>query len=112
MDTGMDALPLLMLSELPHVGDGAVLRVQDFCRRRRLALGDVLRLPPALLASECSLPKRAIELLTTTREAHAQRCAWLLGTLRQAGIRICTPDDALYPARWRQRTSPPIVYLH
>ena len=108
------ALALVMLSELPRVGERAVVRICRLAAQRRLSLDDVLALPPVLLAEQYRLPAAAVTRLTTGRaalEAHARQ---MLARLHAVKAGVQWPGSPGYPRRWLDSAdpAPPVVYLY
>jgi len=108
------ALGLVMLSELPAVGEHRAARIAALARARGLRPADVLDLPAPVLAADYRLPLRAVACLAATRAEFEARCRHRLACLLTSGGRVCQPGDFDYPFRWaaRARPVPPIVYLH
>jgi predicted Rossmann fold nucleotide-binding protein DprA/Smf involved in DNA uptake len=106
--------PLLMLSELPGVGQRTAARLVRLARERGLRLDDVLVLPSNRLANDFLLPATAIERLISQRKRHTEHCRRLWHQLQAADVGFCEPGDARYPGRWRTRSEipPPFAYLH
>lgn len=107
-----EVLALLMLAELPFIGERTLARVQAIVRWKRLRLADVLSAPPTVLAEEYGLAEAAIELLVAHRAEHEASCRGLLARLRAAGVTISQPHDPEYPRRldFGQIGPPPVVY--
>jgi len=108
------ALALIMLSELPYVGERAVARICQLADQRRLSVGEVLALPPAVLAEDYRLPAAAVARLTTGRSALEAYCRQLLARLLSVSGEAQRPGDPGYPHRWRRCAdpAPPVVYLY
>lgn len=112
-DVAETALARVMLFELPRVGEQTARRVLDLARQQRLELAEVLRLPAALLASQCRLPPAAMHRLTIERLPYTRHCQRLLARAREIGAKLWTPDDVEYPRAWlRHASPPPLVYAH
>jgi predicted Rossmann fold nucleotide-binding protein DprA/Smf involved in DNA uptake len=98
---------LLTWSELPHVGERRLLRIQAHARAARVSLGALAALPAARLAAELRLPSRAIRRLREDALWHRLRCTWLAERLAAAGVELCQPGDEQYPPGWAARADPP-----
>lgn len=107
-------LALVMLSELPYVGEHTVTRLSQVARQQQKPLCEILALPPAQLANEYQLPARAIAQLGPAIDRHEQRCRHLLERLASVGVRLLQPSTPGYPLRWIRRLAfpPPVVYAH
>lgn len=105
-------LHLVMLMELPRVGDRLAMRILERNRARRHHLDTFFRLPPSLLHDEYGLPAETIRRIAFDGAEHEARCRWLLEQLHRIGGRLWCLQDASYPAALRERLnpSPPIVY--
>lgn len=105
---------LVLLTELPQVGERLTVRVGERARAQRLTLAEVLRLPPELLRHEYGLPARAVERLFMGRRPHEAHCRAIVERLHAAGGRVSHPGAKTYPRRWRERlgVAPPLVYLY
>jgi predicted Rossmann fold nucleotide-binding protein DprA/Smf involved in DNA uptake len=112
IDDEQHALALVMLSELPGVGERGAARVLGLARRRRLPLTAALRLPPDQLAASCRLPPRACAFLQARYDRLHAHAADLLSQLRITGVTVCDDADDAYPARWRAWADPrpPLVF--
>jgi predicted Rossmann fold nucleotide-binding protein DprA/Smf involved in DNA uptake len=112
MDAAADALALVMLSELRFVGERGAHAVLTVARERGLSLAATLALPSPALARDCGLGAGAIVQLTAQRAAYVAHCRTLLAELQRHGAAIGDTSDARYPARWRERATPPppLVY--
>ncbi len=108
-----DLLALLMLAELPHVGERVLARIQKRAREKGMPLGDVVDIPETVLAEEYDLPADAVARLCTYRAFHERHCRALSTDLAAAGVVLTWPGHATYPARWtRRRGMPPLAFLH
>ncbi len=106
-------LGLVMLSELPGVGEKRAARLCDMACSRGVRPTDILALPPPVLFREYGLPLRAVACLGAARREFEALCRNRVAALHACGGAVCQPGDANYPERWQLRTSPPpIVYLH
>jgi len=111
MDKEM-ALQAVMLSELPHVGDKGAARILDLNRQRAHSLATFFRLPAAVLRDDYKLHPGAVARLSQERTAHETRCQWLLDQLTAASGCVSLCGAATYPARVRERLTPPPVVLY
>lgn len=112
MDTSTDTFALLVLSELPGIGERTLARVQDVLRREDRTLGEMLSLPAVVLREEFGLPPAAIARLTDPHRAHESHCRATLHRLVQAEVAVHMHGDAMFPLRWvgRTRLCPQLVY--
>lgn len=108
----IDATDLLLLRELPGIGERTVVRTIERARRRGETLRSVLESPPARLRAIYGFPPRAIERLWQQRDRHLRRCRWLLEELDRAGVRLLTEASSAFPDRLRQslRHPPPMLF--
>ncbi len=108
----LSASDLLILSELPGIGEKTLVRLAESIRRRGEGLRHILAASPAALRHTYGLPAIAVARLTEKRELHLTRCAWIGGEIERAGARILTPRNAAYPAGLRafRRPPPPMLY--
>jgi predicted Rossmann fold nucleotide-binding protein DprA/Smf involved in DNA uptake len=111
MDKEM-ALQAVMLSELPHVGDKGAARIFTINRQRAHSLATFFRLPAAVLRDDYKLHPATVTRLCDERSAHETRCRWLLDQLTAAGGQVALCGDPLFPARVRERLTPPPVVLY
>jgi predicted Rossmann fold nucleotide-binding protein DprA/Smf involved in DNA uptake len=108
------ALALVMLAELPRVGERRLLRVQAEARARGLPLSRVVDLSPPALAIDYGLPAAALARLQQRRLWHAAHCRALLAHLAACGARVTQPGDRQYPRRWLELAEPvpPFAYSY
>ena len=106
------ALYAVMLSELPHVGDKGATRILTLNQQRAHSLATFFRLPAAVLRDDYKLHPGAVTRLAVERGTHESRCRWLLEQLASAGGVVALCGDAGYPARVRERLTPPPVVLY
>jgi len=106
------ALQAVMLSELPHVGDKGAERILTLNQQRAHGLATFFRLPAAVLRDDYKLHPGAVTRLCEERTAHETRSRWLLDQLSAAGGAVALCGEATYPARVRQRLTPPPVVLY
>lgn len=106
------ALQAVMLSELPHVGDKGAERILTLNLQRGHSLATFFRLPAAVLRDDYKLHPGAVTRLSEEQLAHETRSRWLLDQLTAAGGAVALCGDADYPARVRQRLTPPPVVLY
>lgn len=111
----MDAetiLAAVMLSQLPRVGEKAAARILRLNRERCIGLGDFFRLPEAILREVYRLPAPAVRRICEEREAHRAEAGELAARMAAGGIAAWLPEEANYPARWRERLElyPPLVF--
>jgi predicted Rossmann fold nucleotide-binding protein DprA/Smf involved in DNA uptake len=108
------ALALVMLAELPRVGERRLLRVQARARSCGLPLARVIGLAPGALAHEYGLPAAALARLQRQRFWHTAHCRALVANLAGCGASLCQPGEPPYPRRWTERAdpAPPLVYAH
>jgi len=106
------ALHLVMLMELPRVGDRVAARILERNRARRHSLEAFFLLPPAVLRDEYGLHEDTIQRITFDGAEHEARCQWLLGQLAQAGGQVWFGDDDPYPIALRERLDPSPTILY
>ncbi|MBI1817558.1 MAG: DNA-processing protein DprA [Deltaproteobacteria bacterium] len=106
------ALAAVMLSQLPRVGEKALMRVLHHNAVRGIALADFFRLPEAPLRDAYALPAAAVRRICEERDDLRREAQELLGQMAGGGVAVWLPDDAAYPARWRERADPcpPVVF--
>ena len=109
-----EALALLMLAELPHVGEHGIVRFQQLTQWKGLALAEALALPPPVLGREYGLPPPAVARLCGEKDQHTTHCQQILSRLAAVGGCVSQPGDPAYPRRWLEATdrAPPLVYLY
>jgi predicted Rossmann fold nucleotide-binding protein DprA/Smf involved in DNA uptake len=105
---------LVMLRELPGVGERTVHRIAQQSASRGLTLAALWALPTAVLAQEYALPPAARAHLDGHRAEHESRCRQLLAGLVARGVRISHPAASEYPRAWAERLDapPPLVYAY
>jgi predicted Rossmann fold nucleotide-binding protein DprA/Smf involved in DNA uptake len=109
-----DAFLLLLLSELPQVGERTLARLRERAEKDGGGLARLVGESPEVLAAEYGLAPAAIRRLWDNRAQHETHCRMLGEWLREARVRLTHPADASYPSRLRSRSSepPPLLYLH
>jgi predicted Rossmann fold nucleotide-binding protein DprA/Smf involved in DNA uptake len=108
------ALAMLALAELPRIGERRLQRVCERAHGGGRSLAEVLALPPDVLGRLYGLPAPALVRLAQARLWHTSHCRGILARLEACGGRLCTPEDAEYPGRWRTHADPPppLVYAY
>lgn len=108
------AFGLVMLSELPQVGERLATRISAFARARCLTLRDALALSPAILSAECRLPAAAVARFAADRAGFEAHCHQLVVHLETVRAQVRHPADPHYPAHWRRVADPPppVVFLY
>ena len=114
MDTEADTFALLVLSELPGVGERTLAHVHEVAQQQHLPLRETLSLSTIILKEEFGLPRAAIVRLTDRYHEHEAHCRSTLRRLEQADVALYRPGDTMFPKRWTGRPAlcPPIVYQH
>ena len=105
--TDTQAVDVIRLWELPHVGEKGAHRILATNRERGRSLATFFRLPAELLHEDYELPPAAIEQITRRREDHEARCRWLAQRLAAAGATVALAGSPGYPSRLRDRLRPP-----
>lgn len=100
-------LAILLLAELPRVGERRLARLQTLARERQVSLAALTALAPAQLTGELRLPQVAVQRLTLEKAWHAAHVTALAQRLEGAGIELCQPGEGLYPPGWMRRAAPP-----
>jgi hypothetical protein len=108
----VDATDLLVLRELPGIGERTVVRTIERARRRGETLRAVLEASPATLSAIYGFPPSAIERLSQQRDRHLHRCHWILAELDRAGGRLLTEVSPNFPVRLQRslRHPPPMLF--
>jgi predicted Rossmann fold nucleotide-binding protein DprA/Smf involved in DNA uptake len=108
-----DAFVLLLLSELPRVGERTLARLRARAEEQEGGLARIVIQPPEVLAAEYGLAPAAIHRLHENRAQHETHCRMVADWLRQAQVRITHPGHPSYPARLTPRAgaAPPLLYL-
>lgn len=101
-----DELSLLMLAELPTVGQRGAHATLAFARTHGMTLAAALELPAHRLVTDCGFAAAAVACLTNRRPWHVERCRNLLDAMGSCGASIHAFDSPQYPARWQTQARP------
>jgi predicted Rossmann fold nucleotide-binding protein DprA/Smf involved in DNA uptake len=106
------ALYAVMLSELPHVGNQAAVRILARNRERGHGLATFFRLPESVLRADYALRPVTVRRVCAERAEHERRCRWLLDQFAALGGMVALADEDAYPARVRHRLHPHPAVLY
>jgi predicted Rossmann fold nucleotide-binding protein DprA/Smf involved in DNA uptake len=101
------SLALLLLAELPQVGERRLMALQQHARRTRTPLPRLADALASTVPSGLKLPAAAVRRLTEEGKRHQTRCAALARRLALAGVSIWQPEEEGYPPGWRRADPPP-----
>lgn len=109
----MDTTELvLLLSEVPGVGDKTMEAVLRRCATLRHAPDDFLRLSPAQLTADYGLRREIAARLNAAARTQREAATATAKRLRRAGVSVLTLLDAIYPPRLLQNMDDPPSVLY
>ena len=100
-------LHVVMLSELPQVGDSTAARILARNRERGHGLATFFRLPEVVLRDDYELHADTIRRVCVECSDHQARCQWLLDRLAAAPGHVLFVGEEGYPAALAERLAPP-----
>jgi DNA processing protein len=108
-----DAFVLLLLSELPRVGERTLARLRERAAKDGATLDRLVSEAPEVLAAELGLAPAAVRRLGEGRAQHEIHCRMLGEWLKEARVGLTHPAEASYPPRLRARLGepPPLLYF-
>jgi predicted Rossmann fold nucleotide-binding protein DprA/Smf involved in DNA uptake len=109
-----DSFALLLLSELPRVGERVLRRLVQRALETNRRVAVLLAEPEHVLAYDYGLPEVAVRRLVEDRARHEAHCRVLCDWLREAGVMLAHPAHPSYPSRRlsREVDRPPFLYLY
>jgi hypothetical protein len=105
---------ILLLSEIPGVGEKTLGRALERLAARGMAPEELLRRTEQELAGEMGFSAAAAGRIRRVTPTMRQAAEGAARSLRRAGARVLTLQDATYPARLRERLPdpPPVLYAY
>ena len=107
----LPAAAMIILRELPGVGERRLTRLVEILHRRHESIDHLLAARPEILRRTYGLPASAIRRLSEQRGPHLDRCRWLATEIERAGARVLMPRSHAYPPQLRRYDIPPPVML-